>query len=103
MNIVARTLLLILVSFSFWAMPATGYAQEEPPRNVATTPDPKAEAIVARAVEVLGGSNYLNVKTVIGRGFYTTFHDGVSQLPSRFLDYIARAKLIFNPVSVRIR
>ena len=89
MNIVPRTLLLILVLFSFCALPALSYAQEEPPRNVAASPDPKAEAIVARAVEVLGGSNYLNVKTVVGRGFYTTFHDGVSQLPSRFLDYIA--------------
>lgn len=51
--------------------------------------DPKAEAVVARALEVLGGSTYLNVKTVVGRGFYTTFHDGVSQLPARFLDYIS--------------
>jgi hypothetical protein len=89
MNIVPRTLLLILVLSSFCALPAPGYAQEEPPRNVPATQDPKAEAILVRAVEVLGGSNYLKVKTVIGRGFYTTFHDGVSQLPSRFLDYIA--------------
>ena len=51
-------------------------------------PDPKAEAILARAIEVLGGSNYLNVKTVVGRGFYTSFEQGMSQLPARFLDYI---------------
>lgn len=51
-------------------------------------PDPKAEAILARATEVLGGSNYLNVKTVVGRGFYTAFEQGMSQLPARFLDYI---------------
>ena len=89
MNIVLRNFLSILVLFSFCALQAPGYGQEEPPRSVAASQDPKAEAIVARAVEVLGGSNYLNVKTVIGRGFYTTFHDGVSQLPSRFLDYIA--------------
>ena len=89
MNIVPRFLLLILVLFSLCALPAPGYGQEEPAKNVAATPDPKAEAIIARAVEVLGGSNYLNVKTVVGRGFYTTFHDGVSQMPARFLDYIA--------------
>lgn len=89
MNRVPRALLLIPVLFSFCALPAPAYGQKEPSRNVAATPDPKAEAIVARALEVLGGSNYLNVKTVVGRGFYTTFHDGVSQLPSRFLDYIA--------------
>ena len=89
MNNVPRVLFLILVLFPFSAWPAPAYGQEEPPRSVAATQDPKAEAIVARAVEVLGGSNYLNVKTVVGRGFYTTFHDGVSQLPARFLDYIA--------------
>lgn len=89
MNIVPRTLWLILVLFSLCALPAPGYGQEAAPRNAAATQDPKAEAIVARAVEVLGGSNYLNVKTVVGRGFYTIFYDGVSQLPSRFLDYIA--------------
>ena len=41
-----------------------------------------------RAIEVLGGQKYLNIETVIGKGFYTTFGDGVSQLPARFLDYI---------------
>ena len=42
-----------------------------------------------KAIEALGGQNYLNVQTVVGKGFYTTFRDGVSQLPARFLDYIA--------------
>lgn len=49
----------------------------------------KAEAILKRAIEVLGGSAYLNVKTVVGRGFYTSFHDGVPQNPARFVDYIS--------------
>jgi hypothetical protein len=49
----------------------------------------KAEGIINHAVEVLGGSNYLNVKTTVGRGFFTAFKDGVSQLPARFVDYIA--------------
>src|SRR4030095_5381201 len=26
---------------------------------------------------------------VVGRGFFTSFRDGISQIPSRFLDYIA--------------
>jgi len=30
----------------------------------------------------------LNVKTVIGRGFFTDYHDGVSGIPMRFVDYI---------------
>jgi hypothetical protein len=54
-----------------------------------TVPDPKAEAIITRAIEVLGGSAYLNVKTVVGRGFYTAFQDGVSQLPARFIDSLS--------------
>ena len=49
----------------------------------------KAEQIVARAIEILGGSNYLNVRTIVGRGFYTSYQDGISQLPARFLDYIS--------------
>jgi len=49
----------------------------------------KAEQIVARATEVVGGSSYVKVKTVLGRGFYTGFLDGIPQLPSRFVDYIS--------------
>lgn len=48
----------------------------------------KAEQILVRGIEVIGGSNYLNVKTVLGRGFYTSFIDGISQLPARFVDYL---------------
>jgi hypothetical protein len=70
------------------ALPMCAAAQNvEAPKQPAP-PDPKVEAILARAIEALGGSNYLNVKTVIGRGFYTSFEQGMSQLPARFLDYI---------------
>jgi hypothetical protein len=58
-----------------------------------TAPPPvsteKTEEIIKRAIEVLGGSTYLNVKNVTGRGFFTAYNDGVSQLPTRFLDYIS--------------
>lgn len=60
--------------------------QSVPPKPAA---DVKAEAIVNHAIEVLGGSSYLNVKTTVGRGFFTAFRDGMSQLPARFVDYIA--------------
>jgi len=33
----------------------------------------KCEQIIKRAIEVYGGSKYLGVKTVIGRGFFTQF------------------------------
>ena len=51
--------------------------------------DQKSQEIINRAIETLGGQKYLNVQTVIGKGFYTPYKDGESQIPSRFLDYIA--------------
>jgi hypothetical protein len=37
----------------------------------------------------MGGQAYLNVQTVIGKGFYSDFRDGVPQVPVRFVDYLA--------------
>ena len=48
----------------------------------------KAEAILSHAIETLGGSSYTNVRTVVGRGFYTAYQEGISQLPAKFVDYI---------------
>jgi len=59
------------------------------PAPPATSVDEKSQQIIDHAVEVLGGQKYLGVQTVIGKGFYTIFKDGVSQLPARFLDYIS--------------
>ena len=56
--------------------------------TVTPSPDQKAETIIQKAIDALGGSNYLSVQTVIGRGFYTAYQNGMSQLPTRFLDYI---------------
>lgn len=55
----------------------------------ASSIDDKSQQIIDRAIEALGGEKYLNVQTAIGKGFYTTFRDGISQLPARFLDYVA--------------
>jgi hypothetical protein len=55
----------------------------------AKTNDEKAERIIQKAVQVIGGDAYLSVRTVIGRGFFTDYHDGVSGVPLRFVDYIA--------------
>ncbi|HEV7797805.1 MAG TPA: hypothetical protein VGO73_06605 [Pyrinomonadaceae bacterium] len=70
------------------------------PENVA-----KAEAIISRGIEVLGGNAYLNVQTVVGRGFFTTFSEGISQIPARFLDYIAypdRERTEFTGDGIRV-
>jgi hypothetical protein len=65
----------------------------------------KAEAILTRASEVLGGGTYLNVKTVVGRGFYTSFQEGISQIPAKFIDYIAypdRERTEFTGAGIRV-
>lgn len=51
--------------------------------------DDKAEQIVQKTIQAIGGETYLNVKTVVGRGFFTEYRDGVSLVPFRFIDYIA--------------
>lgn len=72
-------ILLLVLSLLFVQTPA--------PPSVSV--DEKSQQIIDRAIEVVGGQKYLGVQTVIGKGFYTTFKDGMSQLPARFLDYIS--------------
>ena len=64
-------------------------AQKDPATKPAPESSAKAEAILSRALEVVGGDAYLNIKTVVGRGFFTSFQDGMSGLPARFVDYIS--------------
>jgi hypothetical protein len=54
----------------------------------AVSVDEKSQQIIDRAITTLGGPKYLAVQNVIGKGFFTSFKDGMSQLPARFLDYI---------------
>src|SRR5215211_1220850 len=66
--------------------------------------DDKSQQIIDHAIQALGGEKYLNVQTVTGKGFYTTFKDGMSQLPARFLDYIAysdRERTEFTSAGIR--
>jgi hypothetical protein len=72
------SVLLIASSFCF--------AQTDKPT---ATSDDKADQIVQRAIQTVGGDRYLQVKTVIGRGLFTDYHDGVSGIPMKFVDYIA--------------
>lgn len=50
--------------------------------------DEKAEAIVAKAVEKLGGERYLQVKTIVGSGNFSIFREGQSQITQTFVDII---------------
>jgi hypothetical protein len=51
--------------------------------------DQKSQQVMDRAVEALGGEKYLNIQTIFGKGFFTSYSEGVSQIPSRFVDYIS--------------
>ena len=89
----------ITISFTSAQTPNTASARTENPA------DNKAETIVNRAIEAIGGSAYLNVQTVVGRGFYTTYQDGASLLPTRFLDYIVfpdRERTEFTTNGIRV-
>jgi hypothetical protein len=77
----ARLVILLAITFSF--CPIHAISQTEKPTN-----DEKARSIVQKAIQAMGGDRYLGVKTVIGRGFFTDYKDGVSGLPIRFADYI---------------
>ena len=62
-------------------------ASSSAPKSSAQKIDEKAVAVVERAVESLGGRAYLDVKTIVSRGYFTPFHDGVQALPISFTDY----------------
>ena len=84
---------------------APSAAQQDPVPKPSPENTAKAEAVLSRAVEVLGGSDYLNVKTVVGRGLFTIFNDGVSQIPAKFVDYISypdRERTEFTSEGIRV-
>lgn len=54
----------------------------------AASVDEKSQAIINRAIEAVGGQTYLNVQTVIGKGFYSEFKENVPQVPLKFFDYL---------------
>jgi hypothetical protein len=71
---------VILSAFFLFTVPLT---------NAQTSSvDEKSQKIIDHAIEVLGGQAYLNVQTVLGKGFYSEFKEGMPQVPSKFVDYI---------------
>ena len=76
---------VLLISFIFISL---GQSQAQQPIQ-APPADEKSEQIIQRAIESVGGNAYLNVRTVVGKGFYTAYSEGLPQLPTRFLDYIS--------------
>jgi len=80
-------IVLLLCLAAFLSLAANSQTVTPKPDSTAAANE-KSEQIIKRAIEVLGGANFLNVRTVVGRGFFTSYHEGISQLPARFLDYI---------------
>jgi hypothetical protein len=84
---------LVILSLLFAQSPAPSASVDE-----------KSQQIIDRAVAALGGEKYLNIKTAFGKGFYTAYRDGVSQIPERFLDYISypdRERTEFTGAGIR--
>lgn len=74
------------------------------PSPSAPAVDEKSQKIIDRALEVVGGQTYLNVQTVIGRGFYSEFKENVPQVPVKFVDYLAypnRERTEFTSAGIR--
>ncbi|MCA1634790.1 MAG: hypothetical protein LC802_14130 [Acidobacteria bacterium] len=61
-------------------------AAKDAPKQAAT--DERAEAVLRRAVDALGGGAYLGVRSMVSRGYFTPFTEGVGGLPVTFLDYL---------------
>jgi hypothetical protein len=82
-----------LAALSLLAPPAARTQDGAKPKMDAPKPqaakvDEKAQAVVTRAVESLGGAAYLGVRTMVSQGYFTPFRDGISGIPDTFRDYL---------------
>ncbi len=95
---------LVLLALGCYAQGSL-LAQDNKPAPPTPASTEKAENIIRQAIEAVGGGAYLSVQSVVGRGFYTPYQDGVSQLPTRFLDYIVypdKERTEFTSSGVRV-
>jgi hypothetical protein len=76
-----------IVQYSYsWRNGGWGNTNQE--SNQTQTKDEKAEAILKKAVSVMGGDNYLKVKTQIGRGKFSLVREGMTGSFQSFVDVI---------------
>src|SRR5258708_18062210 len=92
-----------LISLMLCVLIAAAWGAAQTPKTPPV--NDKAEKIVQRAIEVVGGDRYLAVKTLTGRGYFTDYKDGVSGIPVKFIDYISfpdRERTEFSGGGMRI-
>ena len=91
--------LWVLAAVLCFAAGARGQSAEAKPPA-----DERAEAVLKRAVEAVGGGAFLGVRSVVSEGYYTPFKDGVATVPIRFVDYLVfpdRERTEFRGAGVR--
>jgi hypothetical protein len=81
-----RTCAVIIAAFTLTAQ--TSYAQTLVASKDETASDEKAEQIVKRAIDAMGGAAYLGVRSIASKGNYTPYDQGIPALPIGFVDYI---------------
>lgn len=99
-----KALLLVVVTLAI-AYVTVGQTSNTARPAAQNSSDAKAESIINGAIAALGGDAYLNVHSIVGKGFYTTYQEGVSLLPTRFLDYIVfpdKERTEFTSQGIRI-
>lgn len=74
---------LALLLFLAATQSAVSQPAKEPPKT-----DDKAEQVLKRAVDALGGAGYLGVRSITSRGYFTPYEQGVATLPIKFVDYL---------------
>lgn len=92
---------LVLISIGLLVATPASQAQQAGSGNATTTPAPaqnskpapvadqaKAEQIIERAITAAGGSAFLGVQSLVSRGYFTPFKDGISLAPLKFTDYL---------------
>ena len=99
-----KALLLVVVTLAI-ANVTMGQTSNTASPAAQNSNDAKTESIINGAIAALGGDAYLNVHSIVGKGFYTTYQEGVSLLPTRFLDYIVfpdKERTEFTSQGIRI-
>lgn len=73
---------------SGWKVDADGDAPTSEPKGTSNSGVEKARAVIAKAVEALGGERYLAVRTQIGRGKYSVMRENQLAMFQSFVDAI---------------